>query len=441
MKGLLKYICLLFALANLITPAFAEGEETKIEDGIYSLDVVLWHAYEDKASMGASGIDNKANLYVKNGEMILYLGAKTLSVGNLTTSVDRFYYPVERENVYKLADTYVFEIEIKDEEKKRPRIFSFVVFSKDEFLNVMIDPKVEQMGNEPIKARLKIDWSSLKKIEQSGSLYDRAINDNTSDILQNEFKNQSIKLLLNEATKYQIGIISISRSVIDESNLNIDILDMAEGFEIVAKNEDIIPFDTSAKVKIVDVGKFKLEYTEDKFEVNEVIFLQGEEPKKLNFKKQQGKVIIDDAQQGKYIFVNRKNVVSTGDTDVSKSGEAAVSNEQIFALTKPKASKVKPINTKEIRNIINENQKNSSDNILESENKIATAEEKSSQPKQIVAPKKVENYGIIFVVAFVYLALLLAGLLIGAKFIPRLMDELERKRYIEEYSKGEKNEI
>lgn len=442
MKKIFKYICLLFMLANLINIfAFADNAETNIENGLYSLDVVLWHAYEDKASMGAGGIENKANLFVQDEKMILYLRAKPMSVGNLTTSVDRFYYPVEKESSYKLADTYIFEIEIKGESKKRPRIFSFEIFSKDEFLNVMIDPKVEQMGNEPIKARLKIDWSSLKKIEQAGSLYDRAINDNTNDILQNEFKNQSIRVLLDKPTKDQVSINSISRKTIEDSNLEIGILDSVEGFEIMAKDENIA-FDNEKTNNMIDIGNFSLEYTEGKFDVTEVYFSQNGEFQPIEFKRENGKAFINNAKQGVYAFVNRK-----GDNNLvtaTKNNETII-NKNIPMITKPSISEVKPVNTNEIKNIIKENKQsnigeNNIGNELEkTDNSDVQKELTTNVPSQIVmTPKKVENYGIVFVIAMIYLAFLISGIVIGAKFVPKLLNEFERSRYIEDYSKGAK---
>ena len=48
-------------------------------------------------------------------------------------------------------------------EMDSPACSGFVLPSKEEYIQVKIDPKVEVMGEDPLPARLKISWDTLTK--------------------------------------------------------------------------------------------------------------------------------------------------------------------------------------------------------------------------------------------------------------------------------------
>ena len=212
----MKRIFSLLLIFCIIFPIFVFGDDKNLEDGLYKVNISLWHAYEDKASMGNPSIEESANIFVKDGESTVYIGVRPLTFANLTTSVTRFFYADNTEKVYKPAGTYVFEITIPNEVQKRPKIFSFPLKEKSEFYDVLIDPKVEQMGNEPIKARLKLDWTTLEKINENGSLYEMAINDKSEKPRQKDFRENGVLVIAPDFLDMSINISKVSRSALGQ---------------------------------------------------------------------------------------------------------------------------------------------------------------------------------------------------------------------------------
>ncbi len=146
------------------TTETTESAETANEATYYNLPIALWNANEDKPSMGDNAIDHMANLVVNGNQMELYLGAEKMSLMNLTTSlVDLYYDDGEK---FLRAAAYDYSIKIDDIHLPRPSVFSLPLEDKVQFLDVMVDPKVEPMGEEPIKARLKLDFANAQQIDK-----------------------------------------------------------------------------------------------------------------------------------------------------------------------------------------------------------------------------------------------------------------------------------
>ena len=133
-----------------------------LKDGLYAMDVSLWHETEDKPSMGNGALDHKAEIFVKDGEATLFLGTKALSVSNIQASLCRVFY--ETDEGFSAAVPLCYDLKVEGEELPRPRIFALPLKEKTDMMKVKVDPKVAPMGDEPLNARLKLDFKSLKAI-------------------------------------------------------------------------------------------------------------------------------------------------------------------------------------------------------------------------------------------------------------------------------------
>lgn len=148
---------------NKNTPASAPSAPLDLEDGLYAVDVALWHETEDKPSMGNGALDPKAELFVKDGKGTLFLGTKTLKVSNIQASLSRVFY--ETDDGYSAAAALCYDLKPVNEPLPRPRIFALPLEEKRAMIRLKVDPKVAPMGDEPLNARLKLDFQSMKKIE------------------------------------------------------------------------------------------------------------------------------------------------------------------------------------------------------------------------------------------------------------------------------------
>ena len=140
------------------------GIPLDLEDGLYKLDVALWHEKEDKASMGNAALEQEAELEVKDGVARLYLATKKLNISNIEASLCRIFYQVE--DGFQRAEPLDYDLNVQGEDLPRPRIFALDLRGKTSWLPVKVDPKVAPMGDEPLNARLKLDFDRLEKIGQ-----------------------------------------------------------------------------------------------------------------------------------------------------------------------------------------------------------------------------------------------------------------------------------
>lgn len=141
----------------------ATSSPLDVEDGLYSLDVALWHETEDKPSMGNGALDPKAELFVKDGKGTLFLGTKALKVSNIQASLCRVFY--ETDDGFSAARPLCYDLQPEKEPLPRPSIFAMPLDAKKDIIRLKVDPKVAPMGDEPLNARLKLDFQSVKKIQ------------------------------------------------------------------------------------------------------------------------------------------------------------------------------------------------------------------------------------------------------------------------------------
>ena len=133
-------------------------DKNHLPDGKYQVSVQLWHATMDKESMGNAAILPDALIEVKKGEYTMTVATTQMTMGTITSCLGSLWVK-EADGTYTAA-----KIVECNNPNKQPSAFSFIMPVKEEYLDVKIDPQVEIMGSDPIDARLKIDWNTLKAV-------------------------------------------------------------------------------------------------------------------------------------------------------------------------------------------------------------------------------------------------------------------------------------
>lgn len=166
-------------------------EEINLEDGYYKVPIKLWHAYEEKESMGNKALIQTAEIEVEGKKAFLYIGSGKMEYMNITASLVSIYFQKE-DGKYHAAEAGCFELEVPKEKDKRPEVFRTSLINMDEMTKVYVDPKVEPMGDEPIRARIKLDFKDVEKINESDA------------VLINKFKNGAPKPKFNKSDSGQV---------------------------------------------------------------------------------------------------------------------------------------------------------------------------------------------------------------------------------------------
>lgn len=160
-----KLLALMMALSlglimtGMTALAASAASGAPLGDGGYTVNVQLWHASKDQASMAASCVKETADVSVKNGKATMTVHTQPMSMAGITASMQTM--SVKQPNgKMKAADV----VEVTD---GNPTAFRFEVPSWDEYITLEVNPKIEIMGNKPMDARLKVDWSSAKPVKGS----------------------------------------------------------------------------------------------------------------------------------------------------------------------------------------------------------------------------------------------------------------------------------
>ena len=159
-------------------------KEYVLEDGTYSVDVALWNATSDKASMAAAALDSKAKIIVKDGKATMYISTKEMSFGTIKASLQEFYIGSAQED-YKNHSATIIE---KDTQGN-PTLWSFELPHEDEYINVMMNPHVAMMGNMDLEARIKVDYSTLTYISDKTELETNTKKEDPKENNQNQASN------------------------------------------------------------------------------------------------------------------------------------------------------------------------------------------------------------------------------------------------------------
>lgn len=132
--------------------------DNRLKNGEYTVKIKLWHSTDDRESMAASAFYEDAKIVVSDNIMTMYVDTKSINISGLTASLQEM--EVSDEN-----GKYIYAYIEEKDSSGNPTKFSFTLPHMDEYLNVKVNPKVILMANQAISARIKIDYDSLKKLE------------------------------------------------------------------------------------------------------------------------------------------------------------------------------------------------------------------------------------------------------------------------------------
>lgn len=135
----------------------SSSSDTDNDDGYYSVSVRLWHSSMNKASMGDDAVNSKAYVHIDDGDVTMRLVTKKMNVSGITAHLHDFWIYIdgeyeEAELISTESSKWIYEFELPNDTST--------------YYKCQVDPQVDVMGDDPVKARLKVTWSSLKEVDE-----------------------------------------------------------------------------------------------------------------------------------------------------------------------------------------------------------------------------------------------------------------------------------
>lgn len=130
------------------------------KDGTYKVNIALWNASKDEASMAASALEKEATIIVKDGKPMMYMETKKMTLGTITAYLQEM----------KVGDKGELAKVVYKDAQGNPTMFSFYLPNESEMIAVQVNPHVAIMGNTFIPARIKVDYASLKKVSDATNI-------------------------------------------------------------------------------------------------------------------------------------------------------------------------------------------------------------------------------------------------------------------------------
>lgn len=149
---------IIFILAILSSMFSLNAYAAEMNDGIYEVQIALWHSEDDKESMAASAVEAKATIEVENGVKTMHIKSGEMSMMGIKASLQELRIADKSGNFTDAT------VESKDSEGN-PTGFYFTMPHTDEYITVKVNPHLAIMGNKDIGARIKVDYSTLKLIK------------------------------------------------------------------------------------------------------------------------------------------------------------------------------------------------------------------------------------------------------------------------------------
>ena len=146
---------------SLVEKSSEDLDKDKLADGKYMVDVNLWHATQDKESMGNQALYHHGIITVKDGKYSLMIVGHEVTVGNITGKLKGLQVKpggiageewVTPDSVDGAGDgNYAFQFELTSKGEK-------------EYLpsRIMVEEGTP-MGTDWVESRLRISWDTLKK--------------------------------------------------------------------------------------------------------------------------------------------------------------------------------------------------------------------------------------------------------------------------------------
>lgn len=149
--------------------AVAQQTPLKLKDGLYQVPIELYHSVENRDSMGNGALGDTAEILIRGDDRRLFIQSKQMTVMDITASLIHIFYEGSDGRYYP-AHGHDYSLNLTGDTFARPTVFSFPLTGQDPFIPVYVDPKVEPMGDDPIKARLKLDYDYIKPIDETKSV-------------------------------------------------------------------------------------------------------------------------------------------------------------------------------------------------------------------------------------------------------------------------------
>lgn len=440
--------------------SYAQNDEKEHINFYYKIPVSLWHFKEDKMSMGNAALSQEAEIHKTKEGTYLYINSKKMEFSNIISTLINIYYLDENSKIYKKSKGYDYSISIPDTNEKFPSVFEIPIDNEKEYIDVMVDPKVEVMGDQPILARIKLDYSNMQKIdEKSSTVLPRLSN-------------------MREKSKEEFDFTRISRKVsmrIDESSFeeefdfyaNKVVGDEEEKIQKLFEDEVLVSYILTTLSKIEEIPQdkaFKVNETRkiikpknqvqisieksQKMEDFEIFYLENDKKTKIDYEELDGNIIFLTDKMGVFTFVKSQKNSENKTLKDKPNNKDTINKDEKSEIEKDTISKVQ--DTSKAQNFlsgIKNLQKNSTFPIIKpsnnSNNTNTSANNQISNVKPVInikiyanenvkdnieneIPKKTkEHYNLIFLcIAFITIVIITSILLIR-KYYLKIIEELE----------------
>lgn len=488
-----KFILILLILSLLLITTYADDqnsvkkEEINLEDGYYKIPIKLWHAMEEKPSMGNKALKQVAEIEVKNKEGNLYIGSDKMTYMNITASLINIYFQKE-DGYYHKAQPGSFELEVPKEKAKRPQVFMTSLVNMDEMTKVYVDPKVEPMGDEPIRARIKLDFNNIEKIDLKDA---ELINKFNNGAKKEEFDKNQGGEVENKGliVSYEPGCFEkdfsfygnklsgdradkIAKQFNPLDQVNVFNIDFLGELDLIKGNEQSIQ---ATREKIIPQKEFTLKLPLLKFKKEDnlsLYYFDEDKKEKLDFTFDGDYVSFKTKKTGDYVLVKSsdssgKNInspkiempKSSNSTKTNTLNQGKISRAKAFmaSVKKPTAKKmssttkitntqglgkVEPIKSnspslEEIRKSVEAQGQVAKNNMMKEDNENQDLENEQANTKSNTR----ESKGIMFLVIIVILFINCLSYFIIRKYTKLILDIDEESRFLDKLrrKKWEKN--
>lgn len=451
-----KKVILLFFIFLLLPFFQARADETGLADGHYQINVSLLHAYEDKLSMGNAGLAERGELVKKGEELQLYLKMQTLTVSNLTTSVKRFYLFDKEKKAYVSGSPYQYDISLYDGKVQNPSIFVFRLSDREDNYPVLVDPGVSAMGSDPIKARLHLDWQSLVTVTDEGSSLEAMVIKDQATEASHQSQAAYDDLTVFGLSGGEFTYSTLTRKSLEEEGMSLNPLSQAKGYNlgywspIVEIPEDQTTNITSLAKPMTIEKPITLAFRKDNYE--EVWQKVDGKFQKLESVVKDNTLEVNVVSLGVFALVKAaqplETVTSTTTNEVkgtalptkgslsTKSVSTGFSKAMARTLPKSKALRTKTTTSSvtkangtlpKVEKVTREEVQAESAKAIQEKSEtsgdvVESAATKAQEPR--------ERYGIIALIASIYVICFLFGLWLWKRVWARLKEEIERAYYV-----------
>lgn len=433
-----------------------------LEDGYYKIPVKLWHAYEEKESMGNKAMVQVAEIEVKDKVGYLYIGSGKMEYMSITASLVNIYFQKDDENYYP-AEAGDYEMEIPKEKDKRPAVFRTKLENMDEMTKVFVDPKVEPMGDEPIRARIKLDYDSIEKIDKNQA---ELIKKFETGPKKPEFDSSSSGEVENKnlIVNYEPGTFDeefsfygnkLSGKNAEEYSKDFDKLDQVNVFKIefLGSLDEIKEEDKKIqdkRKKIIPKKEMELRLPLLKFTKEDNLALYdftSAEKKKLEFTFDKDHVKAKVKNPGVYVLVKSDTLTKSTVTDTNGQGSKEERAEAFLKTVKK--SSPKPVVKKTaqnkvasegVNNIPTPEPQSQTENPLQKQMDLAKQHKESSNSQEKLDDRSVEKEyrGVIIITLLIFISLNILSICFIKKNLKAIRDMREEILFIGGLGKDEK---